>query len=280
MDVFSGRWASPTGWSAPLPAWDGPATLVLVLGPSGLRHEPGHPALADLRAVFPTSPLAGCSTSGEVSGSELHDDTLTVAVLRFAATRVHVETAPVTAACDALAVRLRLAAHLAPELGLGPQDAAADHVRTAVDAALGAWLQEGASLRALDPEALLAAARAALPPACTRALREWAPDHVMLPHGKRLAITYGEGAPPYVQSYLQDFFGAATGPTVAGGRLPLVVHLWGPNRRALQVTKDLAGFWREHYPKLRPALARRYPRHAWPDEPATARPSGRLRRPQ
>ena len=97
MDVFSGRWASPTGWSAPLPAWDGPATLVLVLGPSGLRHEPGHPALADLRAAYPTSPLAGCSTSGEVSGSELHDDTLSVAVLRFAATRVHVETAPVTA---------------------------------------------------------------------------------------------------------------------------------------------------------------------------------------
>lgn len=183
-----------------------------------------------------------------------------------------------TAACEALAVRLRLAAQLAPEQGLGPQDAVADEVRTAVDAALGAWLQNGASLRALDAEALLAAARAALPPACIRALHTWTPDHVVLPHGKRLAITYGEGAPPFVESYLQDFFGAATGPAVAGGRLPLVVHLWGPNRRALQVTKDLAGFWREHYPKLRPALARRYPRHAWPEDPASARPPVRPHR--
>lgn len=118
MDVFSGRWAYPTGWSDAFPAWDGPATLVLVFGPSGLRDEPGHPGLADLRAAYPTASIAGCSTSGEVSGSELHDDTLTVAVLRFAATRVLVETSPVSAD-DSRDVGLLLGKHLtdrAPDL--------------------------------------------------------------------------------------------------------------------------------------------------------------------
>ena len=64
----------------------------------------------------------------------------------------------------------------------------------------------------------------------------------------------------------------AAGPAVAGGRVPLVLHLLAPNQRAVQVTTDLAGFWDRHYPAIRRELMRRYPRHAWPEDPRTATP--------
>jgi ATP-dependent helicase HrpB len=81
-----------------------------------------------------------------------------------------------------------------------------------------------------------------------------------------------------VESRLQDFFGLAKGPAVAGGRVPLVLHLLAPNQRAVQVTQDLAGFWERHYPAIRRELMRRYPRHAWPEDPLTARPPEPRRR--
>lgn len=95
MDVFTGRWGRAAGWSAGLPAWDSAGTLVLVFGPSGLLDEPDHPGLADLHDAYPRSVLAGCSTAGEVLGSELADDTLTVAVVRLEHSRVVVECAAV-----------------------------------------------------------------------------------------------------------------------------------------------------------------------------------------
>ena len=59
-------------------------------------------------------------------------------------------------------------------------------------------------------------------------------------------------------------------PAVGAGRVPLTVHLLAPNGRAVQVTRDLASFWTQHYPALRRELGRRYPRHAWPEDGATA----------
>ena len=78
---------------------------------------------------------------------------------------------------------------------------------------------------------------------------------------------------------LQDFFGLATGPAVVGGRVFVVLHLLAPNKRPVQVTTDLAGFWERHYPALRRELCRKYPKHAWPEDPRTAAPPppGRLR---
>lgn len=64
----------------------------------------------------------------------------------------------------------------------------------------------------------------------------------------------------------------AQGPMVAGGRVPVVLHLLAPNQRAVQVTTDLAGFWDRHYPAIARELRRKYPRHSWPDDPRTAPP--------
>jgi len=103
---------------------------------------------------------------------------------------------------------------------------------------------------------------------------------VTLSGGRAVRVEYelGESA-PHIASRLQDFFGMSEGPAIAGGRVPLVLELLAPNQRAVQVTTDLSGFWQRHYPALRRELGRRYPRHAWPEDPRTARPpSGRTQR--
>ena len=98
-------------------------------------------------------------------------------------------------------------------------------------------------------------------------LARLAPDSLVLPGGRRLRIHYEADRPPWVASRLQDFFGLREGPRVFAGRVPVVLQLLAPNQRPVQVTTDLAGFWQRHYPALRRELGRRYPRHAWPEDP-------------
>ncbi len=110
--------------------------------------------------------------------------------------------------------------------------------------------------------------RESLPASTKRALEELAPERVRLPgRPKGVEVHYERDRPPWIESRLQDFFGLVDGPRVGGGRVPLVLHLLAPNKRAVQVTTDLAGFWKRHYPELRRALSRRYPKHAWPEDP-------------
>jgi ATP-dependent helicase HrpB len=110
-----------------------------------------------------------------------------------------------------------------------------------------------------------------------RALAKLAPTRIRLAGGAELVVRYPAHAPPYVESYLQDFFGMPEGPRA--GATPLVLELWAPNRRPIQITQDLASFWRTHYPELRRQLARRYPKHHWPDDPLAA-PAKRFVRPR
>ncbi len=96
------------------------------------------------------------------------------------------------------------------------------------------------------------------------------PEQISLLGGRRVKVHYEQGKPPWVESYLQDFFGMSAGPAVAKGRVALTLHLLAPNRRPVQVTRDLAGFWQRHYPELHRALSRRYPKHSWPVDPQHA----------
>ena len=95
---------------------------------------------------------------------------------------------------------------------------------------------------------------------------------VILPGGRSVRVNYQPDQPPWIESRLQDFFGMEMGPAIAGGRVPLTLHLLAPNGRAVQVTRDLDSFWRQHYPALRRELSRRYPRHSWPEDGRRASP--------
>ena len=109
-----------------------------------------------------------------------------------------------------------------------------------------------------------AALRQAFPAEALRLLDAWAPEAIQLPKGRPTKVHY-EDDPPWIASRLQDFWGLKKTPAVAGGAVPLVLHLLAPNMRAVQVTTDLAGFWQRAYQELRPALSRRYPKHHWPE---------------
>jgi ATP-dependent helicase HrpB len=98
-------------------------------------------------------------------------------------------------------------------------------------------------------------------------VNEIAPPYVNLPGGRRARIEYSDGQEPWVSSRLQDFFGMHDTPRVARGVVPVVVHLLAPNQRPVQMTKDLASFWKTLYPQVRRELSRRYPKHRWPENP-------------
>jgi ATP-dependent helicase HrpB len=115
--------------------------------------------------------------------------------------------------------------------------------------------------------ALIEALRQRLSAEQRRLLDKMAPEFVAIAGRRRVRVNYETGKPPWIESRLQDFFGMEAGPVIAGGRAPLVIHLLAPNHRPVQVTTDLAGFWQRVYPQVRKELSRRYPRHAWPEDP-------------
>jgi ATP-dependent helicase HrpB len=103
-----------------------------------------------------------------------------------------------------------------------------------------------------------------------REIDSLAPPQVELPTGKRHRLVYDGSGPPVLAVRIQELFGVLETPRVAGGRVAVLLHLLGPNHRPQQVTADLAGFWANTYPKVRQELRRRYPKHAWPDDPRSA----------
>jgi ATP-dependent helicase HrpB len=98
-------------------------------------------------------------------------------------------------------------------------------------------------------------------------VNQLAPAYVRLPSGRRAPIQYSDDQAPWVSSRLQDFFGLLETPRVAAGAVPVVVHLLAPNQRPVQMTQDLASFWKTLYPQVRRELSRRYPKHKWPEDP-------------
>ncbi len=120
-----------------------------------------------------------------------------------------------------------------------------------------------------------------------RKLDELAPTHIAVPSGRAAALDYaaeqpgGDIAAPALSVKLQELFGLTETPRIAGGRVPVVLHLLSPAGRPVQVTRDLANFWRTGYPEVKKDLKGRYPRHPWPDDPLSAIATAKTkRRPQ
>jgi ATP-dependent helicase HrpB len=162
---------------------------------------------------------------------------------------------------EALRARMELAARHFPAAGLKPLDDAG------MAAACAACCAGKRSLAELAGSSIVDAVLDSLTPKQKDILRKETPERIALPNGRKVAVHYEAGKMPWIESALQDFFGMKSTPAICAGRVPLTVHLLAPNRRPVQVTQDLPGFWKRHYPELRRQLQRRYPKHPWPEPP-------------
>ncbi len=114
-----------------------------------------------------------------------------------------------------------------------------------------------------------------------RLLEQHAPESIEVPSGSRIRLSYeAAGKPPVLAVRLQELFGWTETPRVAGGCVPVLIHLLAPNFRPVQVTSDLKSFWSTTYFQVRKDLRVRYPKHAWPEDPSTAKPQAKGRRAQ
>jgi len=111
-------------------------------------------------------------------------------------------------------------------------------------------------------------------------LEREAPTHYVVPSGSRMPIDYLDGEVPTISVRLQEMFGLHETPSVAGGKLPLLLKLLSPAHRPVQITRDLVSFWERGYHDVKKDLKGRYPKHYWPDDPYTAEPTARRSRPR
>jgi ATP-dependent helicase HrpB len=144
-----------------------------------------------------------------------------------------------------------------------------------------AWLlpalTDKTSLKEFSPGDLSDALMTLLPWDLRARLEREAPTHFEAPTGTMLPIDYEAEQGPTIAVRLQELFGLNSHPSIAKGAVPLVLELLSPAHRPVQVTKDLPGFWRGSYAAVRSDLRGRYPRHPWPEDPASAMPTRRVK---
>lgn len=172
---------------------------------------------------------------------------------------------------EALWLRLRSLASWMPELHLPPLDPS-----DLVDL-LEPWMDGATTLDAMRALPLDAVIRGALSREQADALERHAPESLLLPSGQRRKLEYVPSKAPILAVKLQELFGCAETPTVAHGRVPVLLHLLSPGHQVVQVTSDLKSFWNTTYAQVRKDLRGRYPRHPWPDDPWTATPTSRAK---
>jgi ATP-dependent helicase HrpB len=165
------------------------------------------------------------------------------------------------AAVEQWIARVNLLARTCPELGLSPL---AEAERRAI---AGEVCRGASSYKEIKDRPAMGAARGRLSAEQQELVEKHAPERLALPNGRTPRVTYAGGGPPYVAVRIQELFGVTSLPAVALGRVRPLVHVLAPNMRPVQVTQDLAGFWREHYPKVRRELMRKYPKHEWREAP-------------
>jgi ATP-dependent helicase HrpB len=157
-------------------------------------------------------------------------------------------------------------------------DFAEAQLNASIDDWLAPWLTDcsrRAHLSRLDLRAIL---RARLTQAQARKLEELAPVDLVLPTGTRAGIDYLDPNAPCASMRMQEVFGLATTPAIGAGRVPVTFKLLSPARRPLQITRDLASFWRNAYSDVRKDMRGQYPRHYWPENPLEAEPVRGIRR--
>lgn len=144
-----------------------------------------------------------------------------------------------------------------------------------VDQWLGPYLTGITTLDRVRRLDLTAPLHALLTPEQLRRLDRLAPTHMTVPSGSRLPLDYEQSESPILAVRLQEMFGCKDTPRVADGKIPVILHLLSPAKRAVQVTQDLGGFWKRAYHDVRKELRGRYPKHHWPEDPIGAAPTAK-----
>ena len=158
-------------------------------------------------------------------------------------------------------LRLNLLAKWCPDLALSPIEE--DDRRTLIEQVChGAVAYKDIKDRPVKPTVM-----SWLDEANQRLVEKHAPERLAFPNGKKPKITYAAGAPPSVAMRIQELYGLRTLPSIALGRVTPLVQILAPSMRPVQITQDLEGFWREHYPRVRKELQRKYPKHEWKERP-------------
>jgi ATP-dependent helicase HrpB len=142
---------------------------------------------------------------------------------------------------------------------------------------LAPFLVGKTKLDEISADDLSSALDAALPWDLARRLNDEAPTHFQAPTGTAAPIDYEAEGGPAIALRVQELFGLSEHPSLAGGRIPLTLHLLSPAHRPIQITRDLPGFWRGSWAAVRSDLRGRYPRHFWPEDPAAAQPTARAK---
>jgi ATP-dependent helicase HrpB len=154
-------------------------------------------------------------------------------------------------------LRLNLLSQWCPELELPPvtEEARRDLVEQICHGAVG--------YKELKDKAVKPVVKSWLNQNQQKLLDRHAPERLTLGSGRPCKVIYASNASPHVAVRIQQLYGAKESPRIALGRIPVLVHILAPNMRAVQITQDLAGFWREHYPHIKQELQRKYPKHEW-----------------
>ncbi|MEB0866033.1 ATP-dependent helicase HrpB [Citrobacter youngae] len=173
-------------------------------------------------------------------------------------------------------LRLHCAANWLPEYDWPAVDE--DSLLAALESWLLPHMSGVQSLRALKAVNVAQALRGLLDWSMLQRLDSELPAHYTVPTGSRIAIRYHEDNPPVLAVRMQEMFGEANTPTIAGGRVPLVLELLSPAQRPLQVTSDLSAFWKGSYREVQKEMKGRYPKHVWPDDPANTAPTRRTKK--
>ena len=232
-----------------------------------VRWDAGRRALASERIARFDGIVLSSKPAGRV------DPALAARALTDAVRDLGLTALPWTEALSQWRVRVQCLRAWMPELGLP------DLSDAALLSSLDAWLMPAFAgktrLDALDESALAEALKSAVDWNLRQRIDQLAPTRIDVPSGMQRAIAYalddhGEPASPVLAVKLQELFGLAQTPRIAGGRIALTIHLLSPGGRPLQVTQDLAGFWERTYPEVRKEMKGRYPRHPWPDDPWNA----------
>ncbi|MGQ0455710.1 MAG: ATP-dependent helicase HrpB [Hyphomicrobium sp.] len=151
----------------------------------------------------------------------------------------------------------------------------------ALEATTDVWLQPylaGKSrLSDIGADDLGQALDALLPWAVRQRLESEAPTHFEAPTGNRFALDYGGAGAPALHIRVQELFGMTQHPAIAGGKLPLTLYLLSPAQRPIQITRDLPGFWAGSWAAVRADMRGQYPKHVWPEDPASAAPTARAK---